>query len=201
MNTFLENELAVEINAAKVTAAIMHLFETHGNREQDGVFLSHTAHMIQCAMLALRDGAGPEMVLGAFLHDIGHLLKREPRAGLMGPYSLVDHDELGARYLAERGFSEKICALVELHVQAKRYLVATNADYAKKLSEASWQTLQWQGGPMTAAELQEFRQHPYFKEAIKVRYWDEEARDGQARLLPLSLFGNLIFNFLSSRIP
>jgi predicted HD phosphohydrolase len=87
--------------------------------------------------------------------------------------------------------------MVEKHVDAKRYLVAADESYKGKLSEASLETLEWQGGPMSEAEIILFRQHPFFDDIIKVRLWDEMAKDATAVTLPLQHFGHLIHEYLN----
>lgn len=184
--------------ALQTTNEIMRLFELYGNEDYDGEPVSQASHMIQCAMLAMDHACDTELILGAFLHDIGHLLKHEQVTEAMGTYGVVNHEGVGAAYLRERGFPERICAAVEQHVAAKRYLVATDAAYQKKLSPASVQTLQWQGGPMTVDEVRQFEQHPHFQDIIKVRLWDESAKDTKAPLLPLSFFRNMIQIYLTN---
>jgi [1-hydroxy-2-(trimethylamino)ethyl]phosphonate dioxygenase len=44
------------------------------------------------------------------------------------------------------------------------------------LSPASVRTLQLQGGPMAAAEGAAFEQETYFREALRVRRWDDRAK-------------------------
>jgi phosphonate degradation associated HDIG domain protein len=170
----------------------MELYEKYGDEDYDGEPVSQTSHMIQCAMEAMAEGEDEELVLGSFLHDIGHLLKHVEHTEEMGQYGVVNHEGLGAQYLKEKGFSKRICAMVENHVNAKRYLVAVDETYQAKLSEASLQTLQWQGGPMHGSEILVFEQHPFFEDIIKVRLWDEKAKQRDAVLLPLSHFQNLI---------
>lgn len=184
------------INPDLVINDIMSLYETYGQDDYDGEPISQTSHMIQCAMLAMDEDADIELVLGAFFHDIGHMLGHRQKAPLMDNYGLVNHELIGADYLKEAGFSERICDVVDMHVQAKRYLVATESSYKEKLSEASWQTLQWQGGPMTSSEVEKFGQHPFFDDIIKVRLWDEEAKKKDAALIPLNTFRNLIAEHL-----
>lgn len=179
-----------------VTNEIMQLFEQYGNEDYDGEPVSQTSHMIQCAMLAMAEGGDMELILGSFLHDVGHLLKHEQHTEAMGNYGVVNHEGLGAKFLRDKGFSDRLCAMVDMHVQAKRYLVATDKSYKEKLSEASWQTLQWQGGPMTEDEALKFTAHPFFNDIIKVRLWDEEAKNANAVLLPLHHFKNLIQQYL-----
>lgn len=187
------------VNAIEATKEIMDLFAKYGNSDYDGEPVTQTSHMVQCAMLAMQANADQELVLGAFLHDIGHLLGHKNKADAMGGFGSVNHEGIGADYLKNKGFSERVCAVVDGHVAAKRYLVATDETYSSKLSPASWETLRWQGGPMTREETEAFRQHPYFSEIIQVRLWDEEAKDYNAVLLPMSLFKNYLEDYLSYR--
>ena len=141
-----------------------------------------------------------ELVIGAFLHDVGHLLRYKMHTEAMGNYGVINHEGLGGQYLRTNGFAERVCAMVDQHVAAKRYLVSTDSLYKNKLSDASLQTLmQWQGGLMTKEEIVAFENHPYFDDIIKVRLWDEEAKDHHAVLLPVKHFTNLINTYLKDR--
>jgi phosphonate degradation associated HDIG domain protein len=182
-----------------VTNEIMFLFEKYGAEDYDGEPVSQASHMVQCAMQAMGDGEDLELILGAFLHDIGHLLKHEMRTQPMGKYGVVNHEGIGAEYLRGKGFSQRICAMVEKHVDAKRYLVAAEPSYREKLSQASLKTLEYQGGPMGPEEMIAFKQHPFFYDIIKVRVWDEMAKNSEAILLPLSHFRTLIYQYLDSK--
>lgn len=187
------------ITAKQTTQEIMNLFAQFGNNDYDGEPVTQTSHMVQCAMLAMQANADQELVLGAFLHDIGHLIGHKQKAVDMQGFGAVNHEAIGAEYLRKHQFGERICAVVEGHVAAKRYLVATNKSYAEKLSSASRETLRWQGGAMNEEEVNRFEQHRYYKEIIQVRLWDEEAKDSSAVLLPMSLFKNFIEDYLSHK--
>jgi len=187
-------------HAEEVSSEILELFEQHGNEDYDGEPVSQTSHMIQCAMLAMGTGGDMELVIGALLHDVGHLLRYKVQTEAMGQYGVMNHDGLGGEYLRKNGFAERVCAMVDQHVAAKRYLVSTDPSYKGKLSEASLQTLmKWQGGLMTPEEITAFENHPYFDDIIKVRLWDEEAKDHNAVLLPIKHFTNLINEYLKDR--
>lgn len=181
-----------------VVNEIMTLFEKYGNEDYDGEPISQTSHMIQCGMQGIHENADIELILGGFLHDIGHLLRHEQNTEAMGAFGVVNHEGIGAQYLREKGFSERICAVVEKHVDAKRYLLATQPNYRNKLSEASLQTLIWQGGPMNDQEVAAFKTQPYLSDIIKVRLWDEMAKDAQAEMLPLEHFKNLIISYFNN---
>ena len=155
---------------------IATLFAQSGHDAYFGEPVTQLEHALQTAQLAEQAGADRETVVAAFLHDIGHLLPVEAAEGYMDGYGTVDHERLGADFLRQRGFSEKVAQLIENHVNAKRYLVAKSMDYFERLSEASLRTLEFQGGPMTPDEATRFEQHPYFNEILQMRRWDEQAK-------------------------
>ena len=66
--------------------------------------------------------------------------------------------------------------LTVLHVPAKRYLVATDAEYAAELSDGSALSLEFQGGVMTPAEAAEFAADPHGPDAARLRRADEAAK-------------------------
>ncbi|GAB4031925.1 phosphonate degradation HD-domain oxygenase [Spirosoma jeollabukense] len=155
---------------------IKNLFAQSGDDAYFGEPVTQLEHALQCAQLAEQAGADEETVVAAFLHDIGHLLPPELAGGYMDGYGTIDHERLGADYLRERGFSEKVAQLIEHHVNAKRYLVFKNPNYFARLSEASLRTLEFQGGPMSAGEALAFETNPYFKGILLLRTWDEQAK-------------------------
>lgn len=185
--------------AELIADEIMRLFETYGAADYDGEPVSQTSHMVQCAMLAMEAISDLPVIIGALLHDVGHLLKHEQLTEAMGDYGVVNHEGIGAAYLRNRGFSERVCAIVDQHVAAKRYLVATDRTYQRKLSPASLKTLEWQGGPMTLEEVAAFEKQPYFLDILNVRRWDEEAKNRDAALLPVSWFRRIIWDHLTYR--
>lgn len=181
----------------EISCEIIALFNKYGNENYDEERISQTSHMIQCAMLAMGEGE-IELTIGAFLHDIGHLLKLEQDAEATGNLGIATYEGIGASYLRERGFSKRICAVAANHVAAKRYLVATDKNYASKLSAARHETLKWQGGPMTDKEVKAFKNHSFFDDIIKVRLWDEKAKDMNVALLPITFFQKMIYNYLNN---
>lgn len=179
-----------------ITQEIVQLFDHYGAAGYDGEPVSQLAHMLQCALIAEESTGDADLVVGALLHDIGHLLKHTLATEAMGMYGVVNHESIGAAYLRDKGFGARVCAVVEGHVAAKRYLVATDPGYRGKLSEASVQTLAWQGGPMSEAEAKVFEQHPHFTDILQVRRWDELSKDPYLQLPPLSYFEPVILQHL-----
>ncbi len=164
---------------------IFNLYKAHGAEDYIGEPVSQLEHMTQAAQLAARAGYDEEVILAAFFHDFGHLCADET-AGQMDGYGVTDHEKLGADYLRQMGFSEKIAKLVESHVQAKRYLTYADEAYYNQLSEASKKTLEFQGGRMTADEAAAFEADELFPLYLQLRRWDEQAKETDMPMPPLS---------------
>ena len=164
---------------------VLGLYEQHGTADYIGEPVSQIEHMSQAAQLAMAEGFDEEVVLAAFFHDIGHLCGQG--GANMGGYGVVSHERLGADYLRRAGFSERLARLVEYHVQAKRYLTFSQPDYFARLSEASRRTLAYQGGVMSAEEARTFEQDPLYAVSLRMRHWDEQAKQMQVPVLDLEV--------------
>src|SRR5262249_42705538 len=116
----------------------------------------------------------------------------------MNEYGVADHEKLGADYLRGKGFSETIASLVENHVQAKRYLTYHHPEYYEQLSEASKKTLEFQGGRMTLEEAMRFETDPLFDLHIKLRRWDEKAKQQHQELPALEKYASLAIHHLKT---
>lgn len=150
---------------------VRDLFDSGAAQEYLGEDITIVEHMIQTAELARKANAPSWLVVAALLHDIGHLLVPDPASAQDHGVDL-QHDEIGAQWIAER-FSNNIVEAVRLHVDAKKYLVARNPDYLKQLSEASQITLAIQGGVFTDEQAEEFIHRPFAPESVQLRLWDD----------------------------
>lgn len=162
--------------SVQIAEEIISMYKNHGGEEYAGEKVSQLEHMAQAASLAAQQGYDNEVVLAAFLHDIGHICVSVQGDQAMDGYGVKDHEEIGADYLKEKGFSKKVVRLVESHVEAKRYLTYKYPEYYDQLSAASKKTLEYQGGKMVKEEAEAFEQYPLFDLIIKMRRWDEEAK-------------------------
>jgi phosphonate degradation associated HDIG domain protein len=165
---------------------ILELYDRHGSSDYIGEPVSQIEHMGQAARFAEEAGEDDEVILAAFFHDLGHLCEHVMGVKQMDGYGVVDHENIGARYLAERGFSERVTRLVAGHVAAKRYLTFANPSYFAKLSQASRKTLEFQGGRMNADEAAAFERDPLFETYLRLRTWDERAKVANAPLPDLA---------------
>ncbi|QQX58618.1 phosphonate degradation HD-domain oxygenase [Pseudomonas chlororaphis] len=156
-------------------AEVFGLYERFGDSDYIGEPVSQLEHMSQAAQRAMAEGFDDEVVLAAFFHDIGHICAQD--AENMGGFGVVSHERLGADYLRRAGFSERLARLVEYHVQAKRYLTFKESGYYERLSQASRRTLEYQGGVMSAEEARAFEQDPLCAVSLRMRQWDEQAKE------------------------
>jgi phosphonate degradation associated HDIG domain protein len=157
-----------------VVEEIVALFEKRGAAAYFGEPVSMTEHSLQAAYLAQSEAAPAALIVAALLHDVGHLVEDVPDE-LDDWKRDARHEEVGGRWLAQR-FPAAVWEPVRLHVPAKRYLCATDGAYFAKLSPASIVTLKLQGGPMSTAETLRFESEPFYRDAVRVRRWDDAGK-------------------------
>jgi len=156
------------------TLEILRLFESAAARAYGLSGVSQLEHALQAAALAEKAGSSKELVVAALLHDIGHLVHD---LGESAAVRGIDdrHESLGSAYLS-RLFPPEVSEPVRLHVPAKRYLVATEETYSGLLSADSVRSLALQGGPMNADEQEAFQREAFWRDAVSLRRFDEEAK-------------------------
>jgi gamma-butyrobetaine dioxygenase len=158
--------------AESALVALGGLFSSAASEQYLGEEVTQAHHMLQAAALARRAGAADALVAAALLHDVGHI---HPGPGE------ERHSDDGAALLSG-WFGPEVTEPVRLHVAAKRYLCAVEPAYYDLLSAESVRTLGHQGGPMTAAQVRAYGAEPYGRDAVRVRRWDDEAKDPAARV-------------------
>jgi phosphonate degradation associated HDIG domain protein len=182
--------------AKKISDEIIEMYTHYGGEEYAGEKVTQLEHMVQAAQLARAQGYDDEVVLAAFLHDIGHIAESANGENEMDGFGIRDHESLGASYLEKKGFSNRLTRLVGSHVAAKRYLTLRDQSYYEQLSEASKRTLTYQGGPMSDQEADIMEADPLFREIIQMRKWDEAAKIEHQPVPALDNFGQLILEHL-----
>lgn len=156
---------------------VKELLTVQGENQYGGEAVSQLEHALQCAALAEQAGETAHTITAALLHDIGHLLARTGR--IQESASTESGDDLH-QYVALpflRGlFSSAVLDPIRLHVDAKRYLCATDQSYWGTLSTASKNSLVMQGGVYTPPQAAEFEAQPFSHEAVRLRRYDDLAK-------------------------
>jgi predicted HD phosphohydrolase len=145
---------------------LLALLEQLGSTpSEDAVGLTELDHGLQCAFeLAQRRPADIDLHVAGLVHDVGRQF---------GPDDI--HARLGAE-LIRPVLGDRIASLVDAHVTAKRYLVASDPSYSRLLSTVSTTTLVAQGGPLDGAATAAFRAAPWFEDALELRRADDAAK-------------------------
>lgn len=153
---------------------IQHLFARHGASQYSGEPVTQLEHALQTAHLAEQSGADDELVTACLLHDLGHLLN--PQGETPTLRGVDDTHQYFALPFLRGLFSERVLGAIQRHVDAKRYLCHARPDYFDKLSEDSRRSLRLQGGVFAAAEAEAFIARPGAEDAVRLRVWDDLAK-------------------------
>ena len=172
-----------ELTRDNIVDFILDLFERRGAEEYLGESVSMSQHMEQSAACAVADNATAELVVALLLHDIGHLVGDFAVEALENDIDAC-HEDAGANFLAPY-FPKTITEPIRLHVAAKKYLCAVDDQYLNRLSDASINSLNLQGGPMTASEVKLFEANPHHLAAVKARHYDDDGKVSGLDIRPI----------------
>ena len=165
---------------------IEHLFKERGGEQYSGEPVTQLQHALQTAALGEAEGASDALVTAALLHDLGHLLHDLGETPSLRGVDDV-HQYRALPFL--RGlFADEVLDAIKLHVDAKRYLCAARRGYHSALSADSKRSLLLQGGIFSAEEAARFIAQPGAADAVKLRLWDDQAKDENKETPPLSHF-------------
>jgi phosphonate degradation associated HDIG domain protein len=165
---------------------IERLFEARGHEQYSGEPVTQLQHSLQTAALGEAEGASDALVTAALLHDLGHLL--HDLGDTPSLHGVDDVHQYRALPFLRGLFDEAVLNAIKLHVDAKRYLCATRAGYHDDLSVDSKRSLILQGGVFDADEAANFIAQPSAQDAVRLRLWDDLAKDADAVTPPLSHF-------------
>ena len=160
---------------------IRSLFEQYGNLAYSGEPVTQLEHALQSGSLAEEAGASDELVAAAFLHDLGHLLNLQ--GDTPTERGIDDLHQYFALPFLRPVLSDAVLEPIRLHVDAKRCLCAIDDAYFGQLSADSVRSLELQGGIFSQAEAEAFLQKPYAEDALRLRKWDDRAKEAN-RLTP-----------------
>ena len=165
---------------------IERLFEERGGEQYSGEPVTQLQHALQAATLGEAEGASDALVTAALLHDLGHLLHDLGETPSMR--GVDDAHQYRALPFLRGLLDDEVLDAIKLHVDAKRYLCATHSGYHHDLSADSKRSLLLQGGIFSAAEAAAFIVQAGAKDAVRLRLWDDLAKDGDKLTPPLGHF-------------
>lgn len=192
-----ETATAQSAEQSNAVDGLVDTLERLGGELYGGEEVSQVTHALQCAALAMKEGAAESLVVAALLHDLGHLVNPKD-AGAAAKGIDAAHERVGAAYLS-RWFGPEVTVPIALHVAAKRYLCTVEEGYFERLSAASVQSLSVQGGPYTPAEAEVFMAQPFAAEAVALRRWDEAAKDPEMATPALESFRPMIERVIAAK--
>jgi predicted HD phosphohydrolase len=137
-----------------------------------GATVTQLGHALQTAWLLCQDRPDDtELAVAGLVHDLGHLIP-----------GVSDEEHARVSAASVRAvLGTRVADLVELHVDAKRYLVAVEPDYGNLLAQDSVASLREQGGPMSGDEVTAFMAHPLATDSVLLRRADDNGKvDGRA---------------------
>ena len=174
----------------QVIEEIIGLFEEYGNYQYTSENITLTEHMILCAMMAESENCDIEMIIAAFLHDIGHLLILQE----INQSCLMSHDFVAKQYLLSKGFNYRIASLVGNHTQAKKYFVKLFPNYYQNPSK----TYQYQSEIMTDREMLQFKKDPFFKDLLIISEFDDRSKISNVRINSLEYYRKLLTDYFDN---
>ena len=174
---------------------IERLFATKGDRMYAGEPVTQLQHALQSAELAEREGAGDELVLAAFLHDLGHLINDQGETPTLR--GVDDRHEYVALPFLRDLYGDAVLQPIRLHVEAKRYLCARGDGRLSGAEYWSAPVVGLKAQPRTAgrhlqrAEADAFIAQPHAAAAVRLRLWDDLAKDAGAPTPPVNHYLDL----------
>ena len=153
------------------------LYEKYGKRYGKGQEISQFEQVSQAAALAEEEGYEDEVILAAFFHNIGAICANAENQ------TEGAREKLGADYLREQGFSERIATLVESDIKAKRYLAYKYPDYYDRFSDDEKAQIEAEGGRMNEIEAKKFEFDPDAELFLRLRYLNDKAREVRKPIL------------------
>ena len=166
---------------------LVEIYATRGFETFEGDrTTTQTSHALQTAAIAEAEGASAEMIVAALLHDIGRIINPDDRE-ITDAGGDAKHEEVAREFL-EPYFGPEVTMPIKWHVAAKRYLVATDPAYSKKVSPGSMRSMAGQGGVLLDEEIRAFIEQPFAREGVTLRQWDDRAKSSEAETPPFEHF-------------
>jgi predicted HD phosphohydrolase len=141
---------------------------------------------VQRAHYAEQREASDALVTACLLHDLGHLLNHQGETPTLR--GIDDTHQYFALPFLRGLFPDAVLDAIKLHVDAKRYLCRVDTGYYDRLSADSKRSLALQGGVFEPAAATAFIAQPGAHDAVRLRQWDDLAKQADLRTPPLAHF-------------
>jgi len=178
---------------------LLTFIRTHGQSNYDES-VTQIEHALQAAHLATQHGCDDVEITAALLHDFGHLLLDEHATQEGFLQEDLNHEKAGADFL-DGYFPNEVTEPIRLHVAAKRYLCTVDADYYDRLSAASKRSFEVQGGNLSAAEQSQLDSNDGLATALKLRRFDDQAKQRNQDVPPLEAYAENVQRCLRADRP
>jgi predicted HD phosphohydrolase len=156
---------------------LFSLYEKYGKKNSAGQPISQLEQVAQAAALAEEEGFEDEVILAAFFHNIGYVCSNSEEENNTNDPENIDREKIGADYLRQHGFSERLATMVESDMMANRYLAYKYPEYYDQLSAEDKAKLELRGGRMTRIEAENFELDPDAELFVRLRYWNDKAKN------------------------
>ncbi|MGF6775493.1 phosphonate degradation HD-domain oxygenase [Paraburkholderia sp. GAS334] len=177
---------------------IRTLFEQHGEVAYSGEPVTQLEHALQSGALAEEAGASEELIAAAFLHDLGHLLNQQGETP--SARGIDDLHQYFALPFLRPVLPEAVLEPIRLHVDAKRCLCAIDDTYFGQLSADSVRSLELQGGIYSREEAQAFLAKPYAEDALRLRKWDDRAKEAKRTTPDVEHFLRIVERLMEKQV-
>ena len=167
-------------------ADIELLFARHGAEQYSGEPVTQLEHALQTAHFAEQSEASDALVTASLLHDLGHLLNHQGETPTLR--GIDDTHQYFALPFLRGLFADAVLDAIKLHVDAKRYLCRVDGAYHDRLSDDSKRSLALQGGVFDDAAAATFIAMPGAHDAVRLRRWDDRAKQAGLATPPLAHF-------------
>ena len=156
---------------------LFSLYEKYGKKNSAGQPISQLEQVAQAAALAEEEGFEDEVILAAFFHNIGYVCSNNEEENNTNDPENIDREKIGADYLRQHGFSERLATMVESDMMANRYLAYKYPEYYDQLSAEDKAKLELRGGRMSRIEAENFELDPDAELFVRLRYWNDKAKN------------------------
>jgi 2-amino-1-hydroxyethylphosphonate dioxygenase (glycine-forming) len=151
---------------------VFSLYELAGGERYFNHPVTQLNHASATASYAAREGFDDDVVVAAFLHDIGHLCTA---VGKCHPEPGRSSESTGADYLRMMGFPDAVAWLLENQTKARQYLTSLYPSFFVSLGKDRQDEVIAAGGPLPAKEAADFEQEELFRPSIRLVFWDERS--------------------------